>query len=173
LIVVGIVRRPHGVTGEVSVEPVTDFPERFAPGARFQWRGGHTERDLEVVSARPHGARILVRFDGVGDVDAARALAGGDLGVPEEETVPPPDDFYYHYEVEGWRCEDSGGRLLGRAVGLERTAGGALLLVDTGGSEPVPVPFVSPIVVSVDRATKRVVLDPPAGLMELSLPRPK
>lgn len=155
------------------MEPVTDFPERFAPGARFRWRGGSAERELELVSARPHGSRILVRFDGVEDVDAARALAGGDLGVPEKDAVPPPEDFYYHYEVEGWRCEDSSGRLLGRVVGLERTAAGALLLVDTGRSEPVPVPFVSPIVVSVDRATKRVVLDPPAGLMELSLPGPK
>jgi 16S rRNA processing protein RimM len=167
LIVVGIVRRPHGVTGEVSVEPVTDFPERFAPGARFQWRGERTERELDVVSARPHGSRILVRFVGVEDVDAARALAGGDLGIPDEDAVPPPEDFYYHHEVEGWRCEDSSGRLLGTVVGLERTAGGALLLVDTGRSEPVPVPFVSPIVVSVDRGAKRVVLDPPDGLMEL------
>lgn len=149
------------------MEPSTDFPERFAPGARFQWRGTNGERDLEVVSVRPHGARILVRFDGVGDVDAARALAGGDLGVPDEEAVPPPEDFYYHHEVQGWRCEDASGHLLGTAVSLERTAGGALLLVDTGRSEPVPVPFVSPIVVSVDRAAKRVVLDPPEGLMEL------
>ena len=149
------------------MEPLTDFPERFAPGARFQWHGESTGRELEVVSARPHGSRILVRFNGVEDVDAARALAGGDLGVPEEDAVSPPDDFYYHHEVEGWRCEDSSGRLLGRVVGLERTAGGALLLVDTGRSEPVPVPFVSPIVVSVDRATRRVVLDPPDGLMEL------
>lgn len=149
------------------MEPVTDFPERFAPGARFEWRGSSSSRDLQVLSARPHRERILVRFDGVDDVDAARALAGGDLGVPEEEAVPPPQDFYYHHEVEGWRCEDASGRLLGTAVGLERIAGGALLLVDTGRSEPVPVPFVSPIVVSVDRAAKRVVLDPPEGLMEL------
>jgi 16S rRNA processing protein RimM len=167
LIVVGIVRRPHGVSGEVSVEPVTDFPERFAPGARFQWQGTGAERVLEVVSARPHGPRILLRFEGVDDVNAARSLAGGDLGVPEEDAVPPPHDFYYHHEVEGWRCEDSSGHLLGRVAGLERTAGGALLLVDTGRAEPVPIPFVSPIVVSIDRATKRVVLDPPDGLMEL------
>jgi ribosomal 30S subunit maturation factor RimM len=42
-----------------------------------------------------------------------------------------------------------------------------MLFVDTGRAEPVPVPFVRPIVVSVERAEKRIVLDPPAGLMEL------
>lgn len=149
------------------MEPVTDFPERFAAGARFQWSFGRTQREIIVASVRPHGSRLLVRFEGVADLAAARALAGGDLGVPEEDATPPPEDFYYHYEVEGWRCEDSSGRVLGTAVGLERTAGGALLLVDTGRSEPVPVPFVSPIVVTIDRAGKRVVLDPPDGLMEL------
>jgi 16S rRNA processing protein RimM len=167
LIVVGVVRRPHGVTGELSVEPVTDFPERFVPGARVRWRTAGAERDLEVVSARPHGARILIRFAGVEDVTAARALAGGDLEVPDEEAVPPPDDFYYLHEVAGWRCEDATGRPLGTAVELERQAFGALLLVDTGKSEPVAVPFVSPLVVSIDRKEKRIVLDPPAGLMDL------
>jgi 16S rRNA processing protein RimM len=167
LLVVGVVRRPHGVTGEVSVDPVTDFPERFAPGARFRWRRERVERELTLVSARPHGSRILVRFDGVEDVASARALAGGDLEIREEDAVRPPEDFYYLHEVEGWRCEDSNGRLLGTALKLERIAGGALLLVDTGRSDPVSVPFVSPIVVSVDRATRRVVLDPPDGLMDL------
>jgi len=167
LIVVGVVRRPHGVTGELSVEPVTDFPERFEPGARFLWRAAESERELEVVSVRPHGSRFLIRFAGVEDVSAARSLAGGDLGVPDEEAVPPPDDFYYLHEVAGWRCEDAAGHPLGKAVRLERTAAGALLLVDTGREDPVPVPFVSPIVVSIDRREKRIVLDPPAGLMDL------
>jgi len=42
-----------------------------------------------------------------------------------------------------------------------------MLYVDTGRSEPVTVPFVRPIVVSVEREKKRIVLDPPAGLMDL------
>ena len=149
------------------MEPLTDFPERFAPGARFRWRGNGTERELEVVSVRPHGARLLVRFGEVEDAAAARELAGGELEVPDEDAVPPPADYYYLHEVAGWRCEDLGGKLLGTAVALERTAGGALLLVDTGRSEPVPVPFVAPIVVSIDRPKRRVVLDPPDGLMDL------
>ncbi|PYQ35595.1 MAG: hypothetical protein DMF55_07055 [Acidobacteria bacterium] len=50
---------------------------------------------------------------------------------------------------------------------MAQTAGGAMLYVDTGRSEPVTVPFVRPIVVSVEREEKRIVLDPPAGLMDL------
>lgn len=161
-------RRPHGASGEVSVEVVTEFPEeRFGPGRDLLWKRDAAERRLAILSVRPHGARLLVRFEGVEDAAAARELAGGDLGIPEEDAVPPPEDFFYGHEVEGWRCEDREGRPLGRAVRVELTAGGPMLLVDAGRPDPVPIPFVRPLVVSVDRGARRIVLDPPEGLMDL------
>lgn len=167
MLLVGIVRRPHGIAGEVSVEPVTDFPERFVAGATFDWTREGEERALVVATVRPHADRLLIRFDGVSDGDAARSLAGGDLWIPEENAAPVPDDYYYAHEVEGWRCEDAAGKELGRAVAIERSPGVAMLLVDSGGAEPVPVPFVRPIVVSVDRDARRIILDPPEGLLDL------
>ncbi len=167
MLLVGNVRRPHGVAGEVSIEPATDFPERFTAGLRLLWKRSDEERELTVSSARPHGSRILIRFEGVADAEAARPLGGGDLWIPEQEAVAPPEDFYYGHEVEGWRCDDRHGHEIGRATRLEATAAGPMLLVDTGASEPISVPFVRPIVVSVDRASRTIVLDPPEGLMEL------
>jgi 16S rRNA processing protein RimM len=167
MLLVGIVRRPHGIAGEVSVESATDFPERFVPGATFAWTRRGEERALVIATVRPQADRLLIRFDGFADVDGARTLAGGDLWIPEGEAAPVPDDYYYAHEVEGWRCEDTAGRELGRAVVIERTAGGPMLLLDAGGADPVPVPFVRPIVVSVDRAARAIVLDPPEGLLDL------
>lgn len=167
MLLVGIVRRPHGIAGEVSVEPTTDFPERFAAGASFTWNRGGEDRELVISTVRPHADRLLVRFEGVDDEESARSLAGGDLSIPDEAAAPVPDDYYYAHEVEGWRCEDAAGRELGKAVEIARTSGGAMLLLDSGGAEPVPVPFVRPIVVSVDRDARRIVLDPPEGLLDL------
>ena len=167
MLLVGIVRRPHGTAGEVSVEPATDFPERFVNGLELLWRRDETERTLRVDSARPHGPRILIHFEGVDDAESARELSGGDLSVREEDAVAAPEDFYYSHEIEGWQCEDPQGRPLGRAYALEQTAAGPVLLVNAGGREPVSIPFVRPIVISVDRATRRIVLDPPEGLMDL------
>ena len=42
-----------------------------------------------------------------------------------------------------------------------------MLSVDVGGGREALVPFVHPIVVDVDRAARRIVLDPPEGLLEL------
>ncbi len=146
---------------------MTDFPERFVEGLRLFWRRGEAERELTVESARLRGSRVLIRFEGIADGESARDLAGGDLWIREEQAVEPPEDFYYSHSVEGWRCVDLRGRALGRASKLERTAGGPMLLVETGRAEPVSVPFTRPIVVAVDSEKKRIVLDPPEGLMEL------
>ena len=146
---------------------MTDFPERFVAGLSLTWRRGASERQLTFASSASHGARIRRRFEGIDDAESASDLSGGDLWVREEEAVPAPEDFYYSHRVEGWRCEDTRGRELGRVSKLERTAGGAMLSIDTGGAETASVPFTRPIVVSVDAENERIVLDPPEGLMEL------
>jgi 16S rRNA processing protein RimM len=167
MLLVGTVRRPHGLRGEVSVEVATDFPERFVPGSILYWGESPRRRLLKLLSARRHGARILMFFEGIAGVEAARALAGGELCVPVEEVVPAPADFYYSYEVEGWPCFDTAGRLLGVARHLGETAAGPLLFVETPARKEALVPFVHPIVVAVDRVGRRIVLDLPEGLLEL------
>ena len=163
----GIVRRPHGRAGELSVEPVTSFPERFRAGLRLMWRKGDERRTLTVSSVRPHGGRLLVVFEKVGSIDEARGLCGGDLTVRSDDVFRAPEGFYYSHEVEGFRCEDTRGQLLGVASGLEQTPAGPLLSVEAPEKKGILVPFVEGIVVSVDRAGRRIVLDPPDGLFDL------
>jgi 16S rRNA processing protein RimM len=159
--------RPHGLSGEISSEVLTDFPERFVPGSRLVWSRGGEERSLTLSSARPHGRRWLLGFEGVSDADDARALCGGDLSVAEADAFSPPEGFFYSHEIRGWRCEDVRGEPLGSATELEATPAGPMLSVDTGGGKISLVPFVHGIVVRVDRDARKIVLDPPEGLLQL------
>jgi 16S rRNA processing protein RimM len=161
------VARPHGLDGEVSVQVATAFPQRFQPGTRVLWRRNAEARALILAGARPHGRRWLLRFEGIGDPEAARALSGGELCVPGEEAFPAPEGFYYSHEVEGWRCEDRAGRALGAVAALEQTPAGPTLTVRTPDGRTALVPFVAAIVLVMDPEGRRIVLDPPDGLLEL------
>jgi 16S rRNA processing protein RimM len=168
LLVVGRVERPHGVGGEASVSILTDFPERFIAGEEFLWRRGEETRVLRIVSARPHARRMLLGFEGIEDAAAARALSGGDLCIAAENAHPAPPGYFYEHEILGWVCEDTSGRRLGEAAGLERAPGSPMLSVEIAPGKVALVPFVHGIVVSIDRESRRIVLDPPEGLMELA-----
>ncbi|HYK41883.1 MAG TPA: ribosome maturation factor RimM [Thermoanaerobaculia bacterium] len=167
MLLVGVVRRPHGLAGELSVEPFTDVPDRFVPGVRVEWRLGGDTKMLTVHSARTHGDRLLIAFEGFAGVDSARSLSGGELSVPDADAAPAPEGWYMSHEIEGWRCEDVSGRFAGTVRLLETTPAGALLSIETPSGKEALVPFVHPIVVLVDESLRRVVIDPPEGLLEV------
>jgi 16S rRNA processing protein RimM len=166
-VAVGFVRRPHGLAGEVTVEPLGDLTDSFEPGASYVWKTGERVRELKVSGKRGHSGRMLISFEGIADVDAARELAGGVLCVPFERLPERPPDFYSNDDVEGWRCEDPAGLLLGVVRFLEETPAGPQLTLETPAGKEVLVPFVRPLVVEIDAASKRIVLDLPDGLMDL------
>jgi 16S rRNA processing protein RimM len=165
-IVIGRVVRPHGLLGEVSVEILSDFPERFREGLAVRLSGPDgVARDEKVATVRPHGGRLLIRFEGVAGPGAAESIRSCDVSVSRDEVSPRPDGFVFHWEVEGCEALDRGGQPLGVVKELADVGGRPLLVVETPrGARDVP--FSRPIVVSVDVAKKRIVLDPPAGLLD-------
>jgi 16S rRNA processing protein RimM len=163
-LVVGRVGRPHGVRGEVTVEVRTDDPDdRFAPG-RVLATDPAEPGPLTVEQARWHsGGRLLVRFAGTDDRDAAEALRGT-LLVVDSADIPPttdPDEFHDH-ELVGLTVVTVDGKEVG-TVSEIRHFGQDLLVIDPGS---MLVPFVSAIVPDVDLAAGRLIIDPPPGLFE-------
>jgi len=167
LLLVGTVRKPHGLTGEVSVEVATDFPQRFAPGIQLVWTRGTEQRSLVLAAARPHGKRLLLAFEGITSVEEARGLAGGDLSIAGGEEFPAPAGFFYSHELEGFACVDERETPLGVVRGLGQTPAGPLLTLETASGREALVPFVEEMVRKIDREGRRIVLELPEGLLDL------
>lgn len=148
---IGRVVKPHGIRGEVSVEVVTNRPERrFAAGSVLHSDGG----PLEVVAGRPHQGRWLVTFAGVEDRDAAEALRGLVL---RAEPLDDPDAVWVH-ELIGSEVVDTAGAVLGRVDAVQANPASDLLVLEDGGL--IPLTFL------VSHGDGRVVVDPPAGLLD-------
>lgn len=169
-VVVGRIAKPHGIRGELAVDPHTDSPgQRFAIGYQLIARGRKSPaRTVTVAAARQHGGRLLVRFEEVLDRNEAEALHGA-LLLASTDDLPPtedPDEFYDH-ELFGLSAELADGTVVGTVKDVLHSAGGELLTLDVDGRE-VLVPFVRAIVPTVDIAGGKVVLDPPEGLLDPS-----
>ncbi len=168
-LVVGRISRPHGVRGELTVEVRTDDPEmRLAAGAVLATEPA-AAGPLTVSRARWHSGRLLLSFDGVADRDAADQLRGTLLVVDSEELedIADPDEFRDH-QLIGLAVFGPGGERIGEVSDVLHY--GQDLLVVAGaearaGTE-IMVPFVSEIVPEVDLARGRIVIDPPAGLLD-------
>jgi 16S rRNA processing protein RimM len=148
-VVVGVVGRPHGLRGEVTVEPRTDEPDRrFAPGQALRAEG--SSRQLTVASMRRHDGRLLVRFAGLGDRASVEAVRGVLLvaDVDADERPLEPAEFYDR-QLVGLRVQMPDGTAVGVVVSVLHPPGQDLLEVRTTNQIRL-VPFVAALVPEVD-----------------------
>jgi 16S rRNA processing protein RimM len=158
---VGFVLRAHGVRGVVRVRASTDLGAVDAvwlDDERFVVR--HASRDKD---------EWLVTLEGVGTREASEALRGRTVALPRDQ-VPVGDDELLVADLVGCKVLDVAGTMLGEVTGSFDSGAHEVLEVrrpaESGGKE-LMLPFVAPFVVSVDTEAKRIVYDPPPGLIDL------
>ncbi|MFA5891637.1 MAG: ribosome maturation factor RimM [Actinomycetota bacterium] len=159
-LVVGRVVKPHGILGEVSIEVLSDAPERFAPRSQMLAGG----REVVVVASRPHQGRLLVRFEGVADRNGAEVLRGLLLTIPASEAAPLDEWSFYPHDLHGCAVVAEDGSKIGTMLRVEESPANDLWVVDAGGRE-VLVPAVRAIVIAVDVEARRITVRLPEGLL--------
>ena len=161
---VGRVRKPHGVHGELLAEILTDFPDRVGAGVELGV-GQPPDRMVIVERVRIHKGAWLLTLQGIDTREAADSLRDAWLTLPGQPREELPQGYYYEHELTGLTCVDRAGRTLGEVTALADIGGGSLLVVRTDRGEAL-VPFRPELVVTVDLDARRLVLDPPRGLLD-------
>jgi 16S rRNA processing protein RimM len=168
LVAIGEIGRPHGLEGEVRVAPLTDRPERFETLREcVLWDVARDRREpCRLRAARRQGTALVVAIAGCDTPEAAAALTGRLLAVPEAEALPPPEGHFYPWQLEGCRVLTEDGREIGRVLRVEPAPAQDLWVVGDDTREHL-VPAVAEIVRDVDLIARRVVIRPPDGLLDL------
>ncbi|MFD6418059.1 ribosome maturation factor RimM [Streptomyces sp. NPDC060194] len=166
-LVVARIGRAHGIKGEVTVEVRTDEPElRLGPGAVLATdppgRG-----PLRIESGKVHSGRLLLRFEGVHDRNAAEALRNVLLiaEVDPDELPDEPDEFYDH-QLMDLDVVLADGTPVGRITEISHLPSQDLFIVERPDGSEVLVPFVEEIVTEIDLEEQRAVITPPPGLLD-------
>jgi 16S rRNA processing protein RimM len=169
-LVVGLLKKPHGIRGDALVYPVTDEPdEAFAVGKRLTLldrEGRATGRELVIERSRQYHRAWLLHFEGIETREALSDLRERHLAIPLSEARPLEDGEYYMHELVGLNVATAGGASVGVVADVIEAPQGWLLEV-AGAEKTHLVPFTSGVVERVDRTERLVVITPPAGLLEL------
>ena len=171
------VRRPHGVRGELAVEALTDEPDAIlAPGRRV-FQGTHegglwldpttgAPRELHITGLRPVKDGWLLTLAEIGDRTEAERWNGRQLLAPVDELSEPHEGEVFAHELVGMTLVDAAnGETLGEVIEFYDLPQG-LLLEFRGPRGVHSVPFVEEFVEAVDRASRRISVRLPDGLIE-------
>lgn len=174
-LIVGRVRKAHGIRGEVVVELLTDEPDAIFASGRRVFAGnaaGDLARDrqeLHVRSARPFNEGLLIAFAEIPDRNAAELWRGRYLLAPADEVPAAEDDEVYLHDLIGMRVDLADGATIGTVEEVYELPLG--LAVDVRrvaprDGETILLPWDDRTVASVDREARVIVVTPPDGLLE-------
>lgn len=167
LISVARIARPQGRHGEVVAELLTDFPERFA-----QLKVAHVKLVNGAVALRElekswlHKGRVVLKFANCDSIEQAEELRAAQVMISRAQLIELPTDTYYDFDLIDCQVTTKDGSGLGRVTGVQSYGAAPLLVVQDGAREHL-IPLALSICLEIDTARKRIVVDPPEGLLDL------
>jgi 16S rRNA processing protein RimM len=172
LIIVGRVRKAHGIRGELLVEPITDAPDAVFVSGRRLFAGTATGapspdgQALHVTAVRQHMDSVRLTLREVPDRTSAELWRGRYLLVPQDELPPPAEDEVYLHDLPGMAVQHVDGRALGVVVDTYELPHGLMLDVrPVNGGPTYFIPWSDDVLVQVDEAARLITVHPPEGLL--------
>nr|CAA9283651.1 16S rRNA processing protein RimM [uncultured Armatimonadetes bacterium] len=113
-VLVGEIAAPHGVRGELRMNPLMDDPRALAalPAVRLRFADGREEK-RRVTAVRLHKRQALLTIAGVADMAAAETLRGAGVHIRRDQLPALPADTYYEADLVGLRVVTQSGSDLG------------------------------------------------------------
>ena len=168
-VLVGRLRKPHGLKGDCNLFPLTDDPGGiFAPGRQI-WvvdlAGETVAGPLTVERSREYHREWLVKFAGVESRDALEPFRAHFLGVPADQLSPLAEGEVYLHELDGFSVRLPDETPLGLVSAVYELPAGLMIEVQ-GPKREFLLPYKKEFVREVDREGRRLTVTPPDGLIE-------
>jgi 16S rRNA processing protein RimM len=163
-LVVGRIGRAHGVLGEATIDVQTDDPDlRFKVGSKLTLDSG---QELTIKSSRWHNQILLLGFEGVNDRNQIEALRDQLISSQVDLSALAPGEYHYQ-QLIGCQVYLQNNELIGQVSEVVKLPGQDLLSVNKNGSQ-VMIPMVKQIIISIDVLEKKIVVNPPEGLLDVT-----
>jgi 16S rRNA processing protein RimM len=168
-VVVGRLRKPHGLKGDCTLFPLTDNPDTVFAAGRQVWvvdlEGVQVAGPLTVERSRSYHREWLVKFAGIDHRDALEPFRAHFLGVPAESLDPLAEDEVYLHELDGFSVRLADDTPLGLVSAVYELPAGLMIEVQ-GPKREFLLPYKKEFVHQVDRTGRRLVVTPPEGLLD-------
>ncbi len=162
-VVVGSIGGAYGVRGEVRIKSFCAVPEDIETYSPLTDAAGN-RYTLALLGRIKNG--FSARIVEITSKEAADALKGTELFASRDQLPSLPDDEFYHADLVGLDVFDVGGAAIGQVKAVHNHGADDLLEVTLrDGAASALIPFTRAIVPTVDLSARRIVIDPPEGLL--------
>ncbi len=161
LIIIGEVLSAWGLRGAVRIRPLTDFMERFKPGADFLIEN----TAYTVESCHENKGNLILKLKDIDTPEDAEKLFHKNLEIPASRLMPLPEGVYYHFQIIGLEVVTTGGQSLGRIERVLDTGSNDVYVIRSGKKE-ILIPAIKDVVKEVDLEKGSMTIEAIEGLLD-------
>jgi 16S rRNA processing protein RimM len=147
-LVVGFLRRAHGVRGEMIMDLHTDFPERLRSGRKLFV--GDEHKPMTLSGVRPHAKGMLVKFKGIETPEDAGLFRNQWVYVKATDVPALPEGKIYQHELFGFKVVDENDTPLGELVEIIETGANDVYVVKDEHGKEILLPAIPSVVLELD-----------------------
>jgi 16S rRNA processing protein RimM len=147
-LVVGFLRRPHGLHGEIVMDLHTDFPERLRSGRRLLV--GEEHKPLTLAGARQHQSGMLVKFKGIETPEDIGRYRNQWVYIKVSDAPPLPEGQIYQHELFGFKVVDENDNSLGELVEIIETGANNVYVVKDDSGREILLPAIPSVILDLD-----------------------
>jgi 16S rRNA processing protein RimM len=163
-LVVGYLRRPHGLHGEMVMEVHTDFPERLTSGSEVYV--GDSYQKILVTDARYHNEGLLIKFQGLETPEQAGRYRNQSVYVSAANRPVLPKGQYYHHELIGFKVVNEKDKSIGILTEIMQTGANDVYVVRQDNGREVLLPVIASVVIAVETEKRQIRVKPLPGLLD-------
>lgn len=161
-VVIGKLRRPHGLRGEILMEVLTDFPDRLHE-EKIVYIGAQYLQ-LRIRGFRWHGDALLISFHDYHDRDKVGILRNQLIYVPVRDIPQLPEGDFYHHQVIGLQVIDDTGTPIGYVTEIIETGANDVLIVHSKSGRELLIPVIDSVIINIDLDSGKLQIHPIPGL---------
>ena len=150
LLKVGVITTTHGVRGEVKVFPTTDDAERFLELEYVLMDTGRELRRLHIINVRFFKNLVILKFDGIDNINDIEKYKGKDLWIPRVEAQELGEDEYYIADLQGLNVVLDDGTGFGTLRDVMETGANDVYIIDSNEHGEVLLPAIKECILDVD-----------------------
>lgn len=162
-ITIGKILAPSGIKGKLKVTVLTDFPQRFTPGAKIYIN----RQPMTIDDTTWHKGNATIKLNTIDSLEDAERLRGQPLEIHHSQLQDLPDEEYYHFQLIGLEVWTTAGKLLGNITEILAPTSNDNYVVK-GAEGEILIPAIDDVVKSVDLNQGRMIIEPIAGLLSLN-----
>jgi len=155
-LVVGKLRRAHGVGGEIPLELYTHMLELFTPEDEVYIGESHVPYTIEKT--RWKGDLLLIKLKGISDRTNASQLTNQLVYVQKSQLPDLEEGEFYYHDIIGLRVYDRNENYMGILRQILTTRANDVYVIQNDVGDEVLIPAIEDMILDVDLVQQRMVV---------------